>query len=150
MQGLCSTSALLWAPEKAGVRQPLLILLPLFGDSLECRGYIALPPSCDSEIVLVSSIGLSGATLLPKGVFCAPIVTHLAVIGGHPESPFLFSLNFFLLYGPPNQWWGSQVLSQGVLISPHMGPNGEDLVVFWPFSDHPSLAQRLVGVVKGC
>ena len=31
MQGLRSTSALLWAPEKAGVRQPLLILSPLLG-----------------------------------------------------------------------------------------------------------------------
>ena len=26
MQGLCSISAHLWAPEKAGVRQPILIL----------------------------------------------------------------------------------------------------------------------------
>ena len=31
MQGLCSTSAHLWAPEKAGVRQPLLILSPCLG-----------------------------------------------------------------------------------------------------------------------
>ena len=31
MQGLRSTSALMWAPEKAGVRQPLLILSPLMG-----------------------------------------------------------------------------------------------------------------------
>ena len=30
-QGLHSTSALLWAPEKAGVRQPLLIFSPCLG-----------------------------------------------------------------------------------------------------------------------
>ena len=31
MQGLCSHSALFWAPEKVGVTQPLLILSPFFG-----------------------------------------------------------------------------------------------------------------------
>ena len=31
MQGLRSTSALFWAPQKAGVRQPILILSPLLG-----------------------------------------------------------------------------------------------------------------------
>ena len=31
MQGLCSTCALFWAPEKGGVRQPLLILSLLLG-----------------------------------------------------------------------------------------------------------------------
>ena len=31
MQGLRSTSAHLWAPEKVGVRQPLLILSPYVG-----------------------------------------------------------------------------------------------------------------------
>ena len=31
MQGLRSISALLWAPDKVGVRQPLLILPPLLG-----------------------------------------------------------------------------------------------------------------------
>ena len=29
MQGLCSISALFWAPEKARVRQPILIVFPL-------------------------------------------------------------------------------------------------------------------------
>ena len=37
MQGLPSTSALLWAPEKVGVRQPRLILSP-------CLGTPELPP----------------------------------------------------------------------------------------------------------
>ena len=31
MQGLRSNSALLWAPEKAGVRYPILILSPFLG-----------------------------------------------------------------------------------------------------------------------
>ena len=45
MQGLHSNSALFWAPEKAGVRQPLLIFFHFVGDLRECRGYIAIPPS---------------------------------------------------------------------------------------------------------
>ena len=32
MQGFCCNSAHFWAPEKARVRQPLLILSPLLGD----------------------------------------------------------------------------------------------------------------------
>ena len=31
MQGLCSISAHFWAPQKAGMRQPILILCPLLG-----------------------------------------------------------------------------------------------------------------------
>ena len=31
MQGLRSTSALFWAPEKVGVKQPILILSPCLG-----------------------------------------------------------------------------------------------------------------------
>ena len=45
MQGLCITSTLFWAPKKARVRKPLVILSPLFGDLRECWGYIAIPPS---------------------------------------------------------------------------------------------------------
>ena len=30
MQGVCSNSALFWPPEKAGLRQPLLSVSPLF------------------------------------------------------------------------------------------------------------------------
>ena len=37
MQGLCSTSALFWAPEKAGVRPPILILSPLLGTPESAR-----------------------------------------------------------------------------------------------------------------
>ena len=38
MQGLCSISAHLWAPQKAGLRQPILILSPPFLGSprIEC------------------------------------------------------------------------------------------------------------------
>ena len=48
MQGLCSNSALLWAPEMARVREPLLILSArlALGEPRECRGYVAIPPSC--------------------------------------------------------------------------------------------------------
>ena len=45
MQGLRSTSALFWAPEKVGVRQPLLIFFHFVGDPRECRDYVAIPPS---------------------------------------------------------------------------------------------------------
>ena len=31
MQGLCTFSALFWAPKKVGIRQPILILSPFLG-----------------------------------------------------------------------------------------------------------------------
>ena len=46
MQGLRSNSALLWAPEKVGVRSPILILSPLLGDPGECRRYIVIQLIC--------------------------------------------------------------------------------------------------------
>ena len=43
MQGFCNNSALFWAPEKAGVRQPLLILFPFVGDHRQRRGCVTIP-----------------------------------------------------------------------------------------------------------
>ena len=58
MRGWLSISTLFWASEKAGVRQPPLILFPFcwvpflillpalgVGDPRECRGDVAFPPS---------------------------------------------------------------------------------------------------------
>ena len=52
MQGLRSTSALMWAPEKVGVRWQLLILSPLMGTPRERRGYTAIPPSFGPPMLL--------------------------------------------------------------------------------------------------
>ena len=45
MQGLGSNPPLFWDPEKAVLRQSILILSFLIGVPQECRGYIAISPS---------------------------------------------------------------------------------------------------------
>ena len=42
MQGLCSISALLWAPQKAGLRQPILILSPFVWGSPRMQGFCSI------------------------------------------------------------------------------------------------------------
>ena len=46
MQGLRGNCACFWTSKKAGVRQPLLNSVPDFGDPRECKGYVAILPTC--------------------------------------------------------------------------------------------------------
>ena len=66
-QGLCSHSALFWAPEKGGVRQPILILSPYWGP-LQDKGYLSLTSFVNLLVLLRKPEGLSIHALL-----CGPL-----------------------------------------------------------------------------
>ena len=69
MQGLRSTSALCWAPEKVGVRKPLRILSPCLGTPENAgvtQGYVA----AKSLAALAGKVRLAVAgkfPIIPKG-----------------------------------------------------------------------------------